>query len=948
MLNIILRKATIISSFLIVCFFFIGALNALFSQTANITGKVTGAKNLEGIPGTTVTIIERNISTTSDNNGIYKINDVKPGKVTVEFSNVAYETRKFSIDITPGQVLVLDAPLNMKGEELEGVVVTNRRRTGSINSVISDIKNTKAVASGISKQQIAISQDNNAAEVMSRVSGVTVIGNRFVMVRGLSERYNNIMINDVIAPSTEVDKRTFSFDLIPSGSLDRMLLYKSATAENPGDFAGAVIKVYTNNDVPNNFTELSFGAGFRTNTTFQPYFQSKGSPTDMLGFDNGFRNLPSNFPTTNTMQSVPRSSPIRQSAGRILENNWDVRQTTAIPDFKVGFSMGRKFNIGKIQASNITVLDYAQRYVHYNRDFTRFFEYDPIRPQELDQRFAFLDDIYEKDNRFSLMSNFLFRLNNRSTIKFSNLFNQIGENETNLRQGEDFIQTLGWRRHYQFDYRSRSIYSGQFEGNHNLNPANKLKWVLGGSFLLENQPDLRRFRTFAPDGAGTPKDNFTMITPPSSNLFDASRYFGDLFEFSVNQGLDYTHIFGTSGKKNKELKLGYYVDYRYRDFESRYMSFLIPGNVGPDRKQFLENQPLATIFSAENISTQNGYVLEEGTRPQDSYEASNFLTAGYASAVIPVGNFVITAGARAEYNIQKLDAIQGLIPISVDNPVLSILPSVNVLYEHSPKAQFRLGYGSTVNRPEFRELAPFSFYDFKLDANKVGEPTLTNAQIHNIDLRYELYPRLGESISIGAFFKYFNDPIENRSIITTELPTFTYINADYAYNYGLELELRKSLDQVFNNVFLSKLSLNLNATYIYSIVDLGTQASAQQRERPLQGQSPYIVNSIIGYNDLKKKNSAALSYNVFGRRLFAVGDINNPDIWEMPRHSLDFTFTKSFNAFALKAGLQDILNYKYNFVQDSDRDGKVNNDIDRTVFSFRRGALLNFTFTFKL
>jgi hypothetical protein len=498
------------------------------------------------------------------------------------------------------------------------------------------------------------------------------------------------------------------------------------------------------------------------------------------------------------------------------------------------------------------------------------------------------------------------------------------------------------------DFRSRSIYTGQFEGNHNLNQNNKIKWVLGGSFLYENQPDLRRTRTYAPNGPATPKDQFIMITPPSSNLFDASRYYGDLLEFSVNQGLDYTYIFGKSGTKDRELKLGYYIDYRYRDFDSRYMSFLIPGRVSTSRKAFLESQPLSTIFSAQNISAENGFVLEEGTRPQDSYTASNFLTAGYVSTVLPVGNFIFTGGARAEFNIQRLDAFQGLVPIAVDNPILSILPSLNVLYEHSPKAQWRLGYGSTINRPEFRELAPFAFYDFKLDANKVGEPTLQNAQVHNLDLRYEFYPRLGESISLGGFFKYFNNPIENRSIITTELPTFTYINADFAYNYGAELEIRKSLDKVFTNKFLNKLSVNLNATYIYSVVDLGVLASAQQRVRPLQGQSPYIFNGIIGYNDLSKKISSSLAYNIFGRRLFAIGDVNNPDIWEMPRHSLDFTLTKSFKNYSFKAGVQDILNYKFNFIQDSDRDGKIASDVDRTVFSFRRGSLFSVTFTYKL
>ena len=929
--------------------YFIVAL-PVFAQTSNLTGKVTSLATSETLPGTTVTITERNLSATVNSAGEYFFRNVTPGNITLTFTNVGYETKSLTLDLAPGQALEINVELERRAAELEGVVVSTQRRTSTTTAVINEIKNTKAVMSGISKQQIALSQDNNAAQVMQRVPGVTVVDNKFIMVRGLSERYNNVMINDVVAPSTEVDRRTFSFDLIPSGALDRMMLFKSATPDQPGDFAGAVIKVYTNNEVPSNFTEISLGAGFRTNTTFQPYWQSNGSPLDILGMDNGYRSIPNGFPSTGALQESVRTSQLRQRAGRMLYNNWAIKESTALPDLKLGLAFGRKFRIGGINASNLTTFDISQNFSHYNREFNRFLEYDPTRPGIVEKRFAFQDDIYEKQNRVSLMSNFMFRLNPRNTIKFSNLFNQIGENETNLRQGEDFIQTLGYRRNYQLAYRSRSIYTGQFEGLHTLNPDSRLKWVLGGSYLLEKEPDMRRFRTYAPGGnANTPLSEFRMITPPSSNLFETARYFGNLDEFSVNQGLDYTLNFGDkNGGSRKELKAGYYVDYRDRVFNSRYMSFLIPGHIGVDRKSELEAMPIGTIFSIPNINSTNGFVLEEGTRPQDSYTASNFLTAGYASLMIPINRLIFTGGLRAEHNIQKMDSYANLNPVNVNNPILSLLPSLNVLFEQSTKSQFRVGYGRTVNRPEFRELAPFNFYDFRLDANRMGEPALKTATIDNADLRYEYYPRMGESISLGAFFKYFTNPIENRAVITSELPSFTYINADKAINYGAEAEIRKSLDQVFQAGFLSKTSVNINATYVFSEVDLGTQASAQQRVRPLQGQSPYIVNAALAYNDLQQKVMVSAAYNIFGRRLFAVGDVNNPDIWEMPRHSLDLTLSKTFNGLTLKAGVQDLLNYKYHFVQDSDRDGKANGELDKTVFSFKKGVLANLTITYRL
>jgi outer membrane receptor for ferrienterochelin and colicin len=937
-----------IKSFLL--FIFIISVSGIIAQTTQVTGKVTSQRSLDILPGTDIKILGTNIKTQTDKNGNYTLNGVTPGKKQIEFSNIAYAKKIILVDVSPSQLVVIDVAMEDKASELTEVKVSStsrKNKPATISSIISEQRTTRAVISGISKQQIAFSQDNNAAQVMQRVPGVTITENRFVMIRGLNERYNSVMINDVMAPSTEIDKRTFSFDLIPSSALDRMLVFKSASPENPGDFAGGVIKLYTNNSVDNPFTDISIGMGLRQNTTFQNYYQSKGSSTDFAGFDNNYRSLPANFPTTNRLQNESRTSHYRESVAKMLPNNWDVNSSMALPDLKIGINLGRKFKLFGKKVSNVSSIDISQSFQSYQRDFYRYFELDRVRPNIVDQRFKYLDDVHEKQNRIAVMSNFTLELNSRNTIKFSNLFNQLGENETNLRQGEDFIQTLGWRRHYMLGYRSRSIYSGQLEGIHNIG-SDKFKWVIGGSFLNENEPDLRRFRTYAQGGASTPKDNYTLITPPSSNLFDASRYYGNLLEFSINNGMDYTKSLGGFGKLKRELKFGYYIDYRYRDFASRYMSFLIPGSIGSARKNELENQPLSRIFSMPNISAKDGYILEEGTRPQDSYDASNFLTAGYISTTLPFEKFVISGGVRVEHNTQNLNSFTGLNPVSVNNPVLSVLPSVNMIYELSETKQVRLGYGRTLNRPEFRELAPFLFYDYKLDAGRVGNPKLTTASIDNIDIRFESYPRVGELISIGAFAKYFDNPIENINIITTEQPQFTYANADYAFNYGAELELRKSLDQYFKKGFFSKMTLNLNATYIFSEVNLGKTASAQNRVRPLQGQSPYIVNFVATYNDTKRKNLLSLSYNVFGSRIFAVGDLNNPDIHELPRHSLDLTYSKTFDRLVIKAGIQDILNSRFRFYQDTDRNASPFNNIDRPVFTFARGTLLNLTFTYKL
>lgn len=264
------------------------------------------------------------------------------------------------------------------------------------------------------------------------------------------------------------------------------------------------------------------------------------------------------------------------------------------------------------------------------------------------------------------------------------------------------------------------------------------------------------------------------------------------------------------------------------------------------------------------------------------------------------------------------------------------------------KNLIRTGYGRTVNRPEFRELAPFLFYDYQLESSRVGNPELQTATIDNIDLRFENYARPGETFSVGVFYKQFTNPIEDRLILTTEQSSLTYINADFAVAYGAEIEYKKSLKGLTAVPFVDKLSLNLNASIIQSEVDLGSTATAQDQVRALQGQAPYIVNAALYYNNNKAKMNASIIYNIYGRNIFAVGDVSFPTIYELERHALDITFGKQFdNGVGMKFAIRNILNAPFRFYQDSTRDGQIT-DMDHPVIVFRTGALCIFSFTYNL
>jgi len=916
-----------------------------FGQSkGTIKGIITDKEaNNAPLPFANATIKGTSINTTTNEKGEY-ILKIEPGVYKIEFSFIGYENVEVPVTVKDGAIVEVNISLGSGGYQLKDVVIQNVRRKNTESALVLEMKEAKQVISAISAEQMKKGTDNNAAEAMQRVPGVTIVNGRYVMIRGLSQRYNNVLINNALAPSTEVDLRTFSFDLIPTQALDKLVVYKTGSANIPGDFAGGIIEVTTSENTKE-FTKAQIGFGFVNGTTFNDYLQSEGSNTDFLGFDNGFRQLPSSFPSTSVLQASGRSSQLRVDAAHSLQNNFDTENSTAFLDTRVSMGLGRNFNIGSVRVNSTNIFGQSTQYQYFQRSFNRYFTLNEgqDRPQDwLD----YLDETHAKKSRITILSNWNFKFNDKNTIKFKNLFNQIGQNETIIRNGYNYQQGPdNIYKNYALSYNQRFIYTGQLEGIHKLDEKNKLDWVIGFNSVNDITPDLRRFRTFRDINSSNP--NFTIIDPPSSNLFDNSRYFGESKEFNVGNGVNYTYtlerIKGDVEFAPIKLKAGYYVDYRSKEFNSRYFSYLVPGYVSTDRAIELKNLPLSDVFNNQNVNATDGWVIEEGTRPIDSFSGTNLYGAGYVMAELPLGKFDVTAGVRLEHNVQNLNAKDDFEDKSVEKATTFVLPSLNVAYALNEKNLLRFAYSRTLNRPEFREIAPFLFYDFIYDRGIEGRP-LEVATIDNFDLRYEIYPRKGETMSFGLFYKSFKNPIELVAQITTEQPQFFYKNADKAQNAGVEIEFRKSFSELFSSPFLQRFSTNINAAYIVSEVNLGNVTS-QQADRALQGQSPYIINVTLGYEDKDKGLSANLIYNRFGDRIDTVGDILFPTIYELSRDNIDFTISKDIKNITVKLGIQDLLNSPYRLFEDSNRDEKINSR-DNVVSNFKRGTMFNLDLTY--
>src|SRR6478609_3771194 len=463
-----------------------------FSQTGTIKGTVKDETTGEGIIGANVFIEGTTQGAVTDIEGNFTLPKVKVGKYNLLISFISYTSKTVAdVDVYPDQSTVLNTTLKDASEELATVKVTGRRITETDIAVITEIKKSDLVAVGISSQQIRMSQDRDAAQVIRRVPGVTIVGNRFVNVRGLSERYSTVLLNGVMAPSTEVDSKAFAFDLIPSNMLDRMLVYKSGAADLPGEFAGADINIFTKNVVEENSATLSVSGSFRANTTGQDVqlSQEKGSK-DWLGRDDGTRALPAAFPSENlrifSQNPSDQNIATLSDATKLLPNTWGTRNLMATPDMRANFDIAHVFHLGKRKLENVTSLSYAV--TNQRLELTQNY-YDIFVPadQKSIPRYQYKDVRFTQTNRMGAISNFTFEFNPSHRIEFRNFYNQQGQNQSTLRTGTDDAQGFDVNNQ-SFNYNGRNIYSGQLSGKHSISDAVNFNWIFGLNNTNADQP----------------------------------------------------------------------------------------------------------------------------------------------------------------------------------------------------------------------------------------------------------------------------------------------------------------------------------------------------------------------------------------------------------------------------------------------------------------------------
>ncbi|MFD2246320.1 TonB-dependent receptor [Pontibacter ruber] len=916
-----------------------------FAQQGTLAGKVTDKTTGEAIIGAVVFIKGTSRGITTDHEGNYTL-PLDAGTHNVSVTFLSYKPfEKTGVTVNAGQSAILNIQLEENTTQIQMVEIVGTRQTNTETAVLATMRQSEVVVSGMGGEQIAKSMDRDAAETVKRIPGVTILNDRYVVIRGMNQRYNTVTLNDALTPSTEPDQKAFSFDILPTSVIDRIMIYKNGSPELPGEFGGGVIKIYTKN-ASEHLTTLGVSGSYRAGTTFNNFLTDHKSSTDFLGFDDGKRAIPAGVPAN---LSDVRGQEQYANLGRVFPNAWAPRSVTALPDLRMSLGLNRLFDLGDMRVSTVSAISYSNTQTTTEGTRNSYGAFDAVAGASTPY-LSFKDDVYTNNVRVGVVSNWSARLNNNNKIEFRNLFNQLGSNEVLEREGTDFTNGEQQQKNYSLRYESRTIYSGQLQGTHDFHDnRSTVTWTGGYNYTNRNEPDYRRLRTVY-DGE---KQAYKVQFQPESNpsLQDAGRFYSDLNEHALMASGQYEYRFNPADSTSEnapKIRTGFYVERKKRDYTSRYFSFgYTQSGIFNDAIAY---QPLDQVFRPENISKDSGLVLVEDANPQNNYEASNTNVAGYISSSAPLSEKLSASGGlRVEYNNQALSS-KGFdgSTINKDNPVLSLLPSANFTYALTPRAMLRAGGSISVNRPEFREIAPAPYFDFVNLLEVIGNPDLDIATIYNGDVRYEFYPNSSEVLSFGAFYKYFNKPIESVFENTPGGNTITFENAKNAYSYGVEAEVRKSLLDLSASRFVQNLTLVLNAALVQSQVELQAKRAAfQPGKRAMVGQSPYVVNTGVYYQDDDRKLQVNLLYNVIGKRIFAAGSNQRQAVYEMPRHQLDLSITKGIGEhFEIKAGVQDLLNQKTRLIQDSNEDQKITG-VDESFREFRKGQYSTLGITYK-
>jgi outer membrane receptor protein involved in Fe transport len=897
-------------------------------HTGSIAGKLTD-KEMQGEPLPFANVLVKGTGTggTTNVNGLFEIENLEPGSYTVAFSFVGYEQLEIpNVRVEPGKVTEINTQLGTTASSLDEVVISTVSRADSEVALLLEQKNAITIKQAIGAEELSRKGINNVEQGLSKVSGISMVGDRGIFVRGLDDRYNFLTMNGLPVASSDPDFKIIPLSYIATNIVSYVDVYKTFSPSLYQDFAGATFNVNTITAASKPATTVTVGVNYNTNSTFEDYKIDNSSDLEYLGYTGNSRKLP----------AAPAESPSPFST------SWTPEKITAPLATTLGITHGQRLVNGDKQSLGIYFgMNYRNSYEKkngvertLNSEGTAGQDFSTTNYDFSTRKSALLALDYDRFDMLKLNFNTIYLQNTSNFIREA-----YGRNDgfTQLNNRDFFIRDIRYTENDMLTFQLL----GDLEWN---NKKHQLHF--GGSTGIGNNnvPDRRVLRA-----AGTGEDA-EYITTNGINPF---RFYQELENVSFSSRLEYE--LGIQKKEDNtfsaKIKIGHNFDGINYDFFTRTITAQVSSANLPNLNT---NDPEA--FFQQGLS--EGFLKYAGNfapTPPD-IQVEQYIHAGYFIFLKEWDKILLDVGVRAEYAPREITYKKALDTkfSKITYEPFDISPALNLRYQLTENSNLRLASSITTTRPRMREILPTIYQDG--DGNQViGNPDLLNSRNYNLDLKYEFFPTNSELLAVTAFAKYLQDPIERLARATSVGYRTYFDNFEEAVLYGIEAEARFNAGSLFKNAIFDRLSVGFNGILMDSraTAEENNQrfAAVTNKDRKLQGASNWGINADVLYRIFKRGNTESslnLIYNTFGKRIYAVGVEGADEIYEKPIDQLDLVWTTQFNkSWGLKLTARNLLNEKTMFFQDPTREIRFPDKFSNTIESFDTGTTYGASITFK-
>lgn len=920
------------------------AVASLSGQKATMVGQIIDAETGEELIGATVMLVGTTLGSATDLDGNYSIYNIDPGAYEARIQYISYETQTIQgIELKDGETYRLNIKLKPVTLGLQEIVVEARTIRRTEAAILTMQKKSATVIDGISAQQISRTGDSDAASALRRVTGVSVEGGKYVYIRGLSDRYTMTLLNGAVIPGLDPNRNTVQLDLFPSNLIENMIVYKTFSPELPGSFTGGMIDLYTK-DFPEEFSlQFSTSFGYNEQASLNDEFLIyEGGDMDWLGIDDGTRDIPVD---PATIPDLFENNDLKDAITRSFNKIMAPAPSTSFLDHSHSFSVGNQVDFLGKPLGFVAGLTYSRNYNYYDDGEEGFYRLLGAGFDNLSKEFRFTDRKGTMNVLWGGMLNLSYKFSDNHKMGFNIIHNRSGESYGRYLIGEVPSDGLGrFRETRTLHFLERSLTSPQLRGEHYFPAFLRLKvdWLSSLAISTQDEPDLRFFtNSYEPDASiGSQYE----IRPSEYKV--PARFYRDMNQTNIDNKINFEIPFEYLGLASK-FKFGASYLYKFRDFNEQRVDYKTQVNYfNGSVEEYLQDKYIGQSHPAWEAENRYGLYIDNATDIKNSYEANEKVMGLYGMVDMPLFSRIrVVAGVRFETTDQESISDNPEFPVArlEENDVL---PSVNLTWAVTPNSNFRAAYYRTLARPSFREFSYTDWEDYSVSRKYVGNPELRRTLTDNFDLRWETFMQPGELLSVSAFYKNFQDPIEIVDDTRANNPQFTWKNVDQAEVIGIELEIRKNLSFV---PALKNFLLGANFAWVQSFVSIDSLELQLIRAydpdakdtRVMFGQAPYIVNGLLAYENDSIGLDANLSFNITGEKLALVMRGGTPDVYEQPRGLLNFNISKKIGKnISLKFGVDNILDSEHKFTYEFKGEEYI-----YSLYSFGRKYEVGFTYS---